>query len=159
MRSLLVMSVLLLGTAWVAAQTDASQSTSSASQSSAAPSTSSSSSSQTNSGMSQSSSSATGQTTVEGCLSGSSGNYTLKDQNGTTYQLAGDTSQLSDHVGHEVQITGSTQSASASTPSSSTGSSAASSAQSGSSSSSQPTLNVASVKHIAATCSSSATSH
>src|SRR5438046_1404718 len=48
------------------------------------------------------------QNKVEGCLQGSDGNFTLSDSSGTTYQLQGDTAKLSEHVGHEVQITGST---------------------------------------------------
>ena len=59
------------------------------------------------SGSSQAGTSA-GETSVEGCLQGSNGNFTLTDKSGTTYQLSGDTSKLSKHVGHEVQITGST---------------------------------------------------
>lgn len=150
MRKLLVLSVLLLGTVWVAAQTDPSQS-------SPSPSASSSTSSQTSSNPSSqaSSASSTGQTTVEGCLSGSNGNFTLTDKSGTSYQLSGDTAQLSDHVGHDVQITGSTQnsSASASSPSSNSGANAASSGQSGASA--QQTLSVSSMKHISSTCSTS----
>jgi hypothetical protein len=63
-----------------------------------------------------------GQTSVEGCLQGSDGNFTLADSSGTTYQLNGDTSKLSKHVGNEVQITGSTSG-------STSGSSAASSSK------------------------------
>ena len=74
--------------------------------------------------------------TVEGCLQGSNGNYTLTDSAGTTYQLAGDTSKLTEHVGHEVEIKGSTS------PSSSASAGA----------SSQPTLTVDSVKHVSKTC-------
>lgn len=80
------------------------------------------------------------QTSVEGCLSRSGSNYTLTDKSGTTYQLTGDTSKLADHVGHEIQITGTE--------------STASSAPSASSSSSQPTFDVTSMKHISETCSS-----
>ena len=47
-----------------------------------------------------------GQMTVEGCLSGSNGNFTLSDKNGTSYQLTGDTAKLSEHLGHEVKVTG-----------------------------------------------------
>ncbi len=54
----------------------------------------------------QSEATASGHTTVQGCLQGSGGNYTVTDKNGTTYQLQGDTSKLSAHVGHEVQVTG-----------------------------------------------------
>ncbi|HEY6273168.1 MAG TPA: DUF5818 domain-containing protein [Terriglobales bacterium] len=43
---------------------------------------------------------------VEGCIGGSAGNFTLTDASGKTYQLAGDTSKLGDHVGHEVRVTG-----------------------------------------------------
>jgi hypothetical protein len=87
---------------------------------------------------------AAGQTTVDGCLQGSNGNYTLTDKSGTTYQLQGDTSKLSDHVGHEVRLTGT-----------SSGSSATSSSMSGQASGpQQPTLTVHSMKHISKTCQS-----
>jgi hypothetical protein len=43
---------------------------------------------------------------VRGCLSGSAGNYTLTDNNGTIYHLVGSESQLQSSVGHEVEITG-----------------------------------------------------
>lgn len=80
-----------------------------------------------------------GQTTVQGCLSGTDGNYTLAADSGTTYQLTGNTAELKDHVGHEVQITGTTA-----------GSSMASS------SSGQATLDMKSMKHISKTCKSAA---
>src|SRR5262245_9127862 len=44
---------------------------------------------------------------IEGCLNGSAGSFTLTDQTGKSWQLAGDTSKLSDHVGHQVRISGS----------------------------------------------------
>jgi Protein of unknown function (DUF5818) len=78
---------------------------------------------------------------VEGCLQGSGGNFTLTDNSGVTYQLQGDTAKLTDHVGHEVQITGSPAGASA-------GSSSSTAAGAGS----QPTLEVKSVKHVPKTC-------
>jgi len=85
---------------------------------------------------------ASGQTSVEGCLQGSSGNFTLTDSSGATYQLQGDTSKLSKHVGHEVQITGS--------PS---GSSAASSGRATSQAGSpQQILTVSKMKHISESC-------
>src|SRR5438132_13289591 len=96
-------------------------------------------------GSSQKGASASGQTTVEGCLQGSDGNYTLTDKSGTTYQLQGDTSKLSAHVGHEVQITGSTTSASSATSPTAGAPTAASQ---------QPTLNVQNMKHISKTCKS-----
>jgi hypothetical protein len=92
--------------------------------------------------------SASGQTTLQGCLQGSDGNYTFTDKAGTTYRLEGDTSKLSAHVGHEVQITGSTTSASAST-NPTTGTPTASTQQ--------PTLTVQNVKHISKTCKSAST--
>ncbi len=81
---------------------------------------------------------------VEGCLSGSNGNYTLTDKNGMSYQLTGDTAKLSEHVGHEIKVTGT--SGSAAGAESSTG--AASGAAGGQS------LQVTSVKHISKTCKS-----
>jgi Protein of unknown function (DUF5818) len=87
---------------------------------------------------------AAGQKTVQGCLQGSNGTYTLTDKSGTTYQLAGDTSKFSEHVGHEVKITGTTASADAT--SSSMGSQAGGAQQ--------PTLTVQSMKHISKTCKS-----
>ncbi len=45
--------------------------------------------------------------TVSGCLHQSGTAYTLTDsQTGSVYELTGDTSHLSPHVGHEMQITG-----------------------------------------------------
>jgi len=93
-------------------------------------------------GSSQTGTAAPGQTTVQGCLQSSDGNYTLTDKSGRTYQLQGDTSKLSAHVGHEVQITGSTSAMGAT--SSSVG------AQAGGSQ--QPVLTVKSMKHISKTC-------
>ena len=80
--------------------------------------------------------------TVEGCLQGSNGSFTLTDNSGTTYQLSGDNSKLADHVGHEVSITGSTSGASASSPTS-TATPSASGSQS---------LTVEKVKVVAKTC-------
>ena len=51
---------------------------------------------------------------VRGCLSGSDGNFTLTDNKGTAYQLTGNTADLSAHVGHEIQVTGTTAEAAAS---------------------------------------------
>ena len=45
---------------------------------------------------------------VQGCLSGSEGNFTLTDDKGTAYQLTGSTADLSAHVGHEIEVTGTT---------------------------------------------------
>jgi len=78
---------------------------------------------------------------VEGCLQGSNGSFTITDSAGTTYQLQGDTSKLGKHVGHEVQITGST--------------SAGSAASSGSGMGAQQTLTVQKMKHISENCKTS----
>lgn len=43
---------------------------------------------------------------IRGCLSGSSGNYTLTDPNGMQYQISGDDATLRSMVGREVEITG-----------------------------------------------------
>jgi hypothetical protein len=82
MRQLLVLSLLLLGVSWAAAQNSPSTSPKS------------------------SASAGSGAQSVEGCLSGSDGKYMLTDKQGQTYDLTGDTSKLAEHVGHEVKITG-----------------------------------------------------
>jgi hypothetical protein len=122
-KTLTLVATLLLSTAWLMAQDP-----------------------QTSSGSSQAGSAtsgSSGQTAVEGCLQGSSGNYTLTDKSGTTYQLQGDTSKLAEHVGHEVQITGSTSAGSAG--------SSASAGSSGAAAGSQM-LTVEKVKHMGKTC-------
>ena len=142
MRKTVVLCLFLLCAVWAFAQTSPSQpsspSQSSTPSSSQLPDQSASpSSSQSSSGNEQK---------VTGCLNGSSGSYTLTDSAGKTWQLSGDTSKLSDHVGHKVEITG--------TPSSgSSGTSNPGGASAGSSGSSeQSTLNVTAMKHIATSC-------
>lgn len=133
---LLLLSVLLLSISWAAAQSDQTGSSQG----------------QTSSGQaSQEKSGNTGsQTMVQGCLSGSDGNYTLTDKNGTTYQLTGDTAKLSEHVGHEIKVSGT-----ATTGTTSSGGSSAGMGQS--SGSSQRAIEVSSVKHMAKTCQSGGT--
>jgi len=46
------------------------------------------------------------QTTLRGCLTGSSGNFTLTDQSGATFALSGSTDKLQSHVGQQVEVTG-----------------------------------------------------
>lgn len=79
-----------------------------------------------------------GQTKVEGCLQKSDTGFTLTDSSGKTYDLQGETSKLSDHVGHEVMITGTSSSAGSSMSNSQSGS----------------VLQVTSMKHISKTCKS-----
>jgi hypothetical protein len=44
--------------------------------------------------------------TVEGCLGGALGSYTLTDSSGATYPLTGDTEGFKDNVGSTMQVTG-----------------------------------------------------
>lgn len=150
MRNLLCISVLLLSAAWVAAKSSSSSPSSSSWSNQAAIS-----SSQTTPSSSTSSNSGN-ETKVEGCLNSSNGSYTLAARDGTTYQFSGDTSQLSDYDGHEVQISGTTSSASASNSSGSSSTTPTSSG--GMSSSTQAMLNVTSLKHISKTCSAESSS-
>ena len=164
-KTSLITAILLLSAVWAVAQTSPSSSpqsttpdaSSQTSPSSTAPSQqpatpdASSTTTQTTTTQTTQTTSDSG-SSIEGCLNGSAGNWTLTDQSGKTYQLAGDTSKLSDHVGHQVRITGTDNSSSASS-SGSTGSSASSSATgAGSSSGSQPTFTVQKVKMISSTC-------
>ena len=120
MRQLLVLCVLLLGVSWAAAQN-----------------------SPTTSPKGSTSAGASAHT-VEGCLSSSEGKYTLTDMHGKTFELTGDTSKLAEHVGHEVKITG--------TESSETASASAAGGQ-------EMSLEVSSVKHISKTCKSGSMAH
>ena len=78
-----------------------------------------------------------GQTKIEGCLQKSDSGFTLTDSSGKMYDLQGDTAKLTEHVGHEVMITGTTSSAS-----------------SMSTTQSEPVLQVTGLKHISKTCKS-----
>src|SRR5438270_13619355 len=117
-KTYLITAILLLSAVWAVAQTSpgSSPSTSGSSSQSTSPSSTSPSQSSSPDASSTTNQTTTTQTTqtssdssnsIEGCLSGSAGNWTLTDQSGKTWQLAGDTSKLSDHVGHQVRITGS----------------------------------------------------
>jgi hypothetical protein len=132
-RLVLLFSVILLGACWAAAQSTGTSNSSQSDPTSA-------SSGQTGSA------NATGATSVQGCLSGSGGNYTLTDQHGNTYQLTGDNAKLSEHVGHEVKVMGTSSSAAPSGGGPATGTA-------GPAGNSQ-TLEVSSVKHISKTCQS-----
>jgi hypothetical protein len=130
-------AVLLLSAAWMVAQT----------------------SSPSSSGSSQSSGN---DSSIEGCLSGSAGSYTLTDASGQTYQLQGDSSKLDKEVGHQVRIRGMASGGSANTPgaggatppgSASTGTNPSTTSQIGGAGGTQFT--VKSVHKVADTCSSS----
>jgi hypothetical protein len=154
MRHLLFLAVLLLGTSWAVAQNQSqtSPSTTSPSATQTSPSSNAGQTSPDDMGSQtgsdhQMSPTSSGDTSVQGCLSGSDGNYTLTDKSGTSYRLTGDTAKLSEHIGHEVKITGSTASSSAAT-----GNGSGTDSMGGSPGSKQ--LQVSSVKHIAKTCQS-----
>lgn len=53
------------------------------------------------------------QTTIEGCLSGTPGQYSLTTKSGQVYPLGGDDSLIGNHVGQQVKITGAETSGSA----------------------------------------------
>jgi hypothetical protein len=151
MRYLQLLAVLLLCGVWATAQNNPSSQTSSPDPSTSTQTTgstaagsdsagsSSTGSSQKDSSMSETGTSAN---SVEGCLSGSDGNYTLTDQTGTSYKLTGDTAKLSEHIGHEVKIAGTKSSASATGASDTMG-------QTGGA---QQAIEVTSVKHVSKTC-------
>ena len=119
-KTLMLVLVLLVSSAWLTAQEYP----------------------QTGSG--QSGNAAAGQNTIKGCLQGSNGSYTLTADSGMTYQLQGDTSMLSKHVGHEVQVTG--------TASGAGSASSEASPNAGTAGGTQRTLTVDNVKHISKTC-------
>jgi hypothetical protein len=79
-RIILLSSILLLSTVWAAAQNDSDSDSES--------------------------STASSKMTVEGCLDGAIGNYTLTDHAGASYQLTGDLEQLKAHVGETMRVTG-----------------------------------------------------
>lgn len=97
--------------------------------------------------------------TIEGCLGGSAGKFTIIDKAGTTYDLnlpqGADTSKLGQHVGQEIAVTGTMSNPGASgSPSSSTSSSPSSSTSgAGASSGSHPSINVTKIDKVADTCS------
>jgi len=75
---------------------------------------------------------------VEGCLQKSASGFTLTDSAGKMYDLQGDSAKISEHVGHEVMVTGTSGS----------GSDSMSSGQS------EPVLQVTQLKHVSKTCKS-----
>ena len=81
-------------------------------------------------------------TTIEGCLSSSSGHYYLTDSSGKKYFLSGEANKLKAHVGHEIKITGMM------------GVKTSDTTQEGleSSAKEMPVLKVKSVQHVAETC-------
>lgn len=132
MRHLLILSILLLGVSWASAQKQPSQTNPN----------------QTDS-QQTAASGADGEATVQGCLSGSDGNYVLTDKNGSTFQLTGDAAKLSEHVGHEVKVSGTSTSASTAPRGEPANSTAPQQTA--------QTIQVTSVKHVSKTCQSGST--
>jgi hypothetical protein len=93
------------------------------------------------------------QMTVQGCLGGSPGNFTLLGSDGTTYKLQGNDDQLKEHVGHTVAVTGTVGTGNATTTT------ATEAAPSGASptdtTGEQRTLSVSSLQHISEKCGTS----
>lgn len=86
---------------------------------------------------------------IQGCLSGSNGNYMLtQDGTGTAYKLVGNEDQLKKHVGHEVAIAGQVADGAASSAS------AADQGQPSTAASDTTTLQVTDIKMISRKCSS-----
>ena len=92
----------------------------------------------------QATSTGTAQRTIEGCLEGSDGSYTLTDRYGRTYQLGSETSAPAAYVGREVQVTTSTPTAVA----------LAKSVGGAEAAAEQPLLTVEQVKSLSGTCQS-----
>jgi uncharacterized protein YdeI (BOF family) len=104
-KAILLSAVLMLCTALMLAQ-DTTSSSSSQSGSSASSQTGPSGTSDQTAGAAADQNSATAGNTLQGCLSGSSGNYMLTDATGVTWQLQGDESQFSANVNKEVEVMG-----------------------------------------------------
>jgi hypothetical protein len=108
--------------------------------------------------------------TIQGCLTGTTGNYMLTDATGVSYKVQGDESQLSSNVNKEVEVMGtvaSTASASASNNPDASAPNAASQGDANANSASgsstgatatataSKTLEASSVKMVADSCSNS----
>lgn len=173
-KALLTGAVLLLGTALIFAQDTTSGSSGQGGASASSQNGSTENTNQTGSTTTQQTTTTTsttqtsGSNAVQGCLTGSSGNYMLTNGMGVSYQLLGSDSQLSANVNKQVEVMGtpsSTSSASASTsPNAGTGASTGSATSSpdagmaGSSTAhatanSTKTIEVTSVRKIADRCS------
>lgn len=90
---------------------------------------------------------------VEGCLGGSGGNFTIIDKSGTTYQLqlpaGADSSKLNSHIGEEVRVTGTMSNAKQST-----GAEASTSPSGAAGASSQPSIAVSKIDKVGDKCTS-----
>src|SRR5258708_38799481 len=93
-KVILMGAALMLCTALAIAQQDTPSSGSSSGQAGASASS------------SDQNSASTDSNSIQGCLTGTSGNYMLTDATGVTYQLTGEESQLSANVNNEVEVMG-----------------------------------------------------
>ncbi len=109
-----VTAILLLFSAWVLAESS-SQSTNRQNRSSASAASQQPALAEKSQTGTQDSSSDQMSQTIQGCLGRAAGSFTLTDASGKIYQLAGDSSKLSDYVGHTVWIAGSEESGAAAT--------------------------------------------
>jgi hypothetical protein len=104
----------------------------------------------------QDASAAAAGSTVEGCLGGSAGNFTIIDKSGTTYQLqlpeGADTSKLNQHIGEEVRVSGTMANAKQSGDTSAASSSSASGAAGAAGS--QPSIAVTKIDKVGDKCTS-----
>lgn len=128
----LLVSVLLLSLSWALAQ-DATQGSTTPARG-------------TNPMNSGQNSAAAGEKTVTGCLSGSNGSFSLTDKHGNSYQLTGDNAKLSEHVGHEVRVTGTPS------PSASGATAGAPGTTTAGNTGAEQSLQVTSLKHISKSC-------
>ena len=132
MNRILWSALLLMAcSAWMAAQTGSSNPSNSSAGSSATGNTQSNQSGSSNASTPPSSSEIR-ETSLQGCLQSSSGNYSLTESTGNTHRLQGDEKQLSKHVGQEVELKGYETSA-ANTPMSGSSSSTATASSAGNS--------------------------
>jgi hypothetical protein len=133
MRKTLLLTFLLLAcAAWVAAQQDAGPQA------------------------------ASGQSTIEGCLGGGAGMFTVTDMAGNSYQLqlppSADTAKLNQHIGHEVRVTGmmsnagGSASAPAAPPRPGAGATPGAAETGANNAGAMPTINVSKMDKIADTC-------
>ncbi|HEY3768388.1 MAG TPA: hypothetical protein VGN44_06930 [Candidatus Angelobacter sp.] len=152
-KTLLTTAIFMLSAAWAVAQTTPTQQpvtpgASSPSSTMPSPQSTAPDASSTSTTTTQTTETSTGSSTaIEGCLSGSSGNFTLTDQSGKAYQLAGDTSKLTEHVGHQIRVMGSSSDSNAAS------SASGSNASAGGASSGSSTFTVKKVKMISSSCS------
>ena len=100
-------------------------------------------------------------TITEGCLGGSSPNFTITDKNGTTYKLdipkEADTTPLNKHIGESVQVMGAVNNPSGSNSATPATGSAAPGSSTGAAAASQASIQVTRIGRGTGTCAGSTT--